>query len=78
MARKPYNGDNPMTIVTEYDWESDTFTHHADNAARHAWRETVAEIAVKAKGTLPDCAGRVDRLSRYIGEISYDSLVSPL
>jgi hypothetical protein len=50
-----------MTIVTEYDWESDTFTHHADNAARQAWRATVAEIAVKAKATLPDCVGRVDR-----------------
>jgi hypothetical protein len=50
-----------MTIVTSYDWESDTFTHHADNAARQAWREAVAEIAERAKATLPDCAGRVDR-----------------
>ena len=22
-----------MTIVTEYDWQSDTFTHHTDRAA---------------------------------------------
>jgi hypothetical protein len=50
-----------MTIVTSYDWESDTFTHHAENAARQAWREAVAEIAERAKATLPDCAGRVDR-----------------
>ena len=50
-----------MTIVTSYDWESDTFTHHAENAARTAWREAVAEIAEKAKATLPDCTGRVDR-----------------
>src|SRR5438445_13035648 len=51
-----------MAIVTSYGWESDTFTHHAaENAARKAWREAVAEIAEKAKATLPDCAGRVDR-----------------
>ena len=50
-----------MAIVTEYDWESDTFTHHAENAACQACREAVADIAEKAKATLPDCVGRVDR-----------------
>src|SRR5438876_8735296 len=50
-----------MTIVTSYDWESDTWTQHAENAAWKAWREAVAEIAEKAKATLPDCSGRVDR-----------------
>ena len=51
-----------MTIVTEYGWESNTWTHHnGENAARATWREAVAEIAEKAKATLPDCAGRVDR-----------------
>src|SRR5216683_1909580 len=35
-----------MAIVTEYDLESDTFTNHA---------------AEKAKATLPDCVGRVDK-----------------
>jgi hypothetical protein len=51
-----------MAIVTSYDWESDTFTQHGgENAARTAWRAAVAEIATKAKQTLPDCAGRVDR-----------------
>jgi hypothetical protein len=50
-----------MAIVTSYDWESDTFTHHAENAARKAWREAVAEIAEKAKATLPECNGRVDK-----------------
>src|SRR5713101_3704262 len=50
-----------MAIVTSYDWQSDPFTHHAENAARKAWREAVAEIAAKAKATLPDCAGRVDK-----------------
>src|SRR5918911_1889982 len=55
-----------MAIVTSYDWESDTFTHHAENAARQAWREAVAEIAEKAKATLPDCAGRVDRAVQIV------------
>jgi hypothetical protein len=50
-----------MTIVTSYDWESDTFTHHGDNGARQAWREAVVEIADKAKATLPECNGRVDK-----------------
>ena len=50
-----------MTMVTEYDWESDTWTHNGDNAARHAWREAVAAIAEKAKATLPECNGRVDK-----------------
>jgi hypothetical protein len=48
-------------MVTSYDWESDTFQQHAENGARTAWRAAVAEIAEKAKATLPDCAGRVDR-----------------
>jgi hypothetical protein len=50
-----------MAIVTEFDLETNTWTHHGDNGARAAWREAVAEIAEKAKATLPDCAGRVDR-----------------
>jgi hypothetical protein len=45
-----------MTIVTEYDWESDTWTHHTgENAARAAWREAI-EIAEKAKATLRQSA----------------------
>ena len=46
--------------------ESDTFTHHAENAARTAWRAAVAEIAAKAKATLPDCAGRVDAAVKLV------------
>ena len=42
-----------MAIVSEYDWESDTWTHNGDNGARQAWREAVAEIAEKAKAKLP-------------------------
>src|SRR5712664_312646 len=50
-----------MTIITSYDWTSDAWTHHNDNPARIAFREAVAEIAEKAKATLPECNGRVDR-----------------
>jgi hypothetical protein len=50
-----------MTMVTEYDWETNTFTHHGENGTRAAWREAVAEIAAKAKETLPQCNGRVDK-----------------
>jgi hypothetical protein len=48
-------------MVTEYDWESDTWTHNGDNPARKAWRDAVAEIADKAKAKLPECSGRVVR-----------------
>jgi hypothetical protein len=50
-----------MTIVASYDWESDTFTHHAETGARAAWRAAVAEIAERAKATLPEANGRVDK-----------------
>jgi len=51
-----------MTIVTSYDFESDSWTHHTGELpARQAWREAVAEIAAKAKETLPECHGRVDK-----------------
>jgi hypothetical protein len=49
------------TIVTSYDWESDTWTTNGDTAARQAWRQAVTEIAEKAKATLPECNGRVVR-----------------
>src|SRR5919199_905032 len=55
-----------MAIVSEYSWESDSFTHHAENAARTAWRAAVAEIAEKAKAALPDCAGRVERAVQIV------------
>jgi hypothetical protein len=51
-----------MAIVTSYDFESDTWTHHnGDTAARAAWRQAVADIAGKAKSKLPECIGRVDK-----------------
>src|SRR5437870_12679138 len=55
-----------MTIVTEYSWKDDTWTHHTDNGARQAWRAAVAEIAERAKQTLPDCTGRVDRAVKIV------------
>src|SRR2546428_10487151 len=56
-----------MTMVTEYDWESDTWTHHtAENATRAAWREAVQEIAERAKATLPECNGRVDAAVKIV------------
>jgi hypothetical protein len=56
-----------MTIVTSYDIESDTWTHHTgDTATRTAWRAAVADIAAKAKETLPQCGGRVDAAVRIV------------
>src|SRR5437016_2213075 len=55
-----------MTIVASYDWESDTFTHHAENGARAALREAVAEIADKAHEKLPECNGRIDSAVKIV------------
>jgi hypothetical protein len=56
-----------MAIVSSYDWESDSWTQHTgDNLARQAFREAVAEIAEKAKQTLPDCIGRVDSAVKIV------------
>jgi hypothetical protein len=55
-----------MTIVTEYDWESDTWTHNGDNVARQAWRAAVAEIADKAREKLPECNDRIDSAVKLV------------
>src|SRR5712691_9539805 len=56
-----------MTIVTSYDFESDTWTHHHDETpARQAFRAAVAEIAAKAKETLPECNGRVESAVKIV------------
>jgi hypothetical protein len=56
-----------MTIVSEYDFESDTWTHHnGDTAARTAWRQAVADIATKARAKLPECNGRVDSAVKIV------------
>ena len=36
------------------------------NPARAAWREAVAEIAAKAKATLPQCNGRVESAVKIV------------
>jgi hypothetical protein len=54
-----------MAIVTSYDFESDTWTHHnGDTPTRTAWRAAVADIAAKAK--LPECNGRVDSAVKIV------------
>src|SRR5215475_4152557 len=54
------------TIVTSYDWESDSWTTNGDNPTRQAWRQAVAEIADKAKAKLPECSGRVDSAVKIV------------
>jgi hypothetical protein len=56
-----------MTIVTSYDWESDSWVqHNGNNPARTAWREAVSEIAAKAKATLSECNGCVDAAVKMV------------
>jgi hypothetical protein len=47
-----------MVAVHELSWEE---VSAPDFGARAAWRAAVAEIAAKAKETLPECNGRVDK-----------------
>ena len=49
-----------MVAVHEMSWE-EVPSPDFGNPARQAWREAVAEIAAKAKETLPECHGRVDK-----------------
>jgi hypothetical protein len=54
-------------MVSEYDWESDTWAHpNAEDATSAAWREAVMEIAAKAKATLPDCTGHVEAAVKMV------------
>jgi len=49
-----------MVAIREISWE-EASAPNFETTTRRVWREAVAEIAERAKGTLPDCAGRVDR-----------------
>src|SRR5881275_1340614 len=49
-----------MVAVHELGWEAVSAPDFG-TPARQAWREAVAEIAAKAKETLPECNGRVDK-----------------
>src|SRR5262249_6479850 len=55
-----------MTIVSQYNWESDSWTTNGDTPARQAWRQAVAEIADKARAKLPECSGRVDSAVKIV------------
>jgi hypothetical protein len=54
-----------MTIVAQFSWD-DIASPDFGNPARIAWREAVAEIAEKAKATLPDCNGRVEKAAAIV------------
>jgi hypothetical protein len=49
-----------MVAVKEITWE-EASAPNFETTTRRVWREAVAEIAERAKQTLPDCAGRVDK-----------------
>ena len=53
-------------MVTQYNWDDDTFTHHGDNGARAAWRGAVAQVATKAHEKLPESSGRIDRAVKLV------------
>jgi hypothetical protein len=55
-----------MTMVSEYSWESNTWTNHGDNPARTAWREAVAASAANAKQAFPTSKGRVDSAVKIV------------
>src|SRR3989454_12266598 len=50
----------PMVAISTLSWE-EVSSPDFGNPARAAWRQAVAEIAAKAKETLPECNGRVDK-----------------
>src|SRR5262249_3580752 len=44
-----------------------SWTHHnGENPTRQIWRDAVAEIAERAKQTLPECNGRVDSAVKIV------------
>src|SRR5262249_7317680 len=65
---QPLNNEElHMAIVTEISWD-DMWSGKPlpESPARKAYREAVAEIADKAKQTLPDCIGRVDSAVKIV------------
>src|SRR5947209_5881697 len=54
-----------MVAVGEITWE-EASAPDFEHPARKAWREAVAEIAAKAKETLPECHGRVDSAVKIV------------
>src|SRR6266702_514964 len=54
-----------MVAVHELSWE-EVSSPDFGNPARAAWRQAVADIAAKAKETLPECNGRVDSAVKIV------------
>src|SRR5262249_3651822 len=56
-----------VAIISEISWD-DLFNGKSlpDNPARTIWRQAVAEIAEKAKQTLPECIGRVEAATKIV------------
>jgi len=54
-----------MVAVKEITWE-EASAPGFETSTRQAWRAAVAEIAVKAKQTLPECHGRVDSAVKMV------------
>ena len=57
-----------MTIVTSYDWNSDSWTHlNGENPARKAFREAVEVVAVHAREKLPEAVnGRIEAACKIV------------
>src|SRR5712691_5772061 len=54
-----------MVALKEIPWE-EASAPGFETSTRQAWRAAVAAIAVKAKQTLPDCAGRVESAVKIV------------
>src|SRR5215471_13081265 len=54
-----------MAIVAQFSWD-DIADPTFENPTRKIWRDVVAEIADKAKQTLPECNGRVDSAVKIV------------
>src|SRR5215470_1273071 len=54
-----------MSIVAQFSWD-DIADPAFENPTRQLWRDAVAEIAEKAKQTLPECNGRVDSAVKIV------------
>src|SRR5215510_14057206 len=54
-----------MSIVAQFSWD-DIADPTFENPTRQIWRDAVAEIAERAKQTLPACNGRVDAATRIV------------
>src|SRR5215470_16269090 len=50
----------------EISWDDAFSGNFPETPARKAWREAVAEIAERAKQTLPECNGRVDSAVKIV------------